>query len=199
MPKPVLAVDFDDVINDFNRAFLRHNQVTHGVLLQYEDLHSYEYTEAYGICEEEAHHRIWHFCHNLHHKVKPIAGVVEALKLLKELYEIHMVTSRCESIAAISHKWIDEWIPDIFANTHFTNGFTTKHPERRRLKVDVCREIGAVAHVDDSLSHVGSIAAQLGIPVFMLTQPWNKHETPPGVTRVESFNEVLEQLVQMAA
>lgn len=199
MSKLVLAVDFDDVVNNFNRAFLLYNQFTHGATVRYEDLHSYEYCVSYGISEAEAHERIWHFCHKLHDQVKPIMSVVGALRLLKEWYDIHMVTSRCESIADITHKWIERRTPNVFTDTHFTNGFTTKHPERRRSKVEVCRQIGAVAHVDDSLSHVGDIAAQLGIPVFMPSRPWNKHETPAGVTRVRSFDEALEHLSKLAA
>ncbi len=199
MTKPVLAVDFDDVVNNFNRAFLLYNQFTHGAKQRYEDLLSYDYCIAYGISEAEAHERIWHFCHRLHHQVRPIKSVIGALQLLNDLYEIHMVTGRCESIAAVTHGWLKDNAPRVFVETHFTNSFATKHPERRRSKVEVCREIGAVALVDDSLSHVGNVAQELRIPVYMPTQPWNQHETPVGVTRVSDFDEALAHLIKLAA
>jgi len=199
MMKPVLAVDFDDVVNNFNHAFLLYNQFTHGARQQYEDLRTYDYCIDYGIYEEEAHERIWHFCHRLHHQVRPIEGVVTALRRLNDFYEIHMVTGRCESIAAVTHGWLKDNAPQVFFETHFTNSFATKHPERRRSKVEVCREIGAVALVDDALHHVGEVAEQLQIPVFMPTRPWNKHTTPVGVTRISDFDEALEHLIKLAA
>ena len=199
MKKPVLAVDFDDVVNNFNHAFLFYNRNVHGATQTYDDLHTYDYCIDYAISEKEAHERIWHFCHTRHDSVKPITSVVEALRLLKQYYDIHMVTGRCESIAPVTHYWLEGRTPHIFDHTHFTNSFATKHPERRRSKVEVCREIGAVALVDDALHHVGDVAAQLNIPVFMLTRPWNKHETPTGVTRISDFDEAFEHLVKLAA
>ena len=122
-------------------------------------------------------------------------SVIGALRLLKQEYEIHLVTGRCESIAPVTHDWLGRDAPNIFAATHFTNSFATKHPERRRTKVEVCIEIGATMLVDDALAHVGEVAQKLGIPVFMPTRPWNQHATPPGVTRVSSFDEVLEYAI----
>jgi len=199
MTKPVLAIDFDDVVNDFNHAFLFYNRKVHGATQNYEDLLTYDYCIDYAISEKEAHERIWHFCHTYHDSVEPITGVVAALRLLKQHFNIHMVTGRCESIAQVTHYWLSGRSPDIFTNTHFTNSFATKHPERRRSKVEVCREIGAVGLVDDALHHVGDVAEQLQIPVFMPTRPWNKHETPAGVTRISDFDEALEHLIKLAA
>jgi len=199
MGKPVLAVDFDDVVNNFNHAFLQYNQSAHDAKLRYCDLHSYDYCVAYGISEADAHARIWHFCHELHDQVLPIKKAIRALWVLQRHYDIHMVTGRCESIAMVTHKWLESHASKIFVDTHFTNSFATKHPERRRSKVEVCREIGAVALVDDALSHVGDVAEQLRIPVYMPTQPWNKHETPAGVIRISNFGEVVEPLIRLAA
>lgn len=193
MPK-VIAVDLDDVANNFNRAFNAYSKSVHGARQSYDDLKTYDLSIDYDIDEEETHRRIFDFCHNWHDTIKPIMNAIGALRLLKQEYELQMVTSRCESIEEITHKWLDENAPNIFTVTHFTNGFATKHPERRRSKLDVCREIGAIMLIDDSLSHVGEVAEKMQIPVYMPNRPWNEHLTPPGVTRVKSFDEILEHM-----
>lgn len=199
--KRALAVDFDDVCNNFNAAFLRYNQIWNGVphSMRYEDLTDYIFHTVYGVEIEEINEWIWHFCRDHHDDfLKPIGSALAWLRVLRENYEIHMVTSRCESIQKVTRRWLDNYATGVFDQLHFTNGFATRYPGRRRNKLSVCREIGAVAFVDDALGHVEAVAAGLQVPTFMLTQPWNKSETPTGVIRAQSWDEIGPRLIALS-
>lgn len=196
MKKPVLAIDFDDTVNDFNHAFLHYNQQEHDALITYEDILTYNYQIDYSISEDEQHHRIWDFCHNHHNTVTPMSDALTALNTLAVQYELHLVTSRCESMTTLTHEWLDVHIPNIFTGAHFTNGFATKHPERRRTKLEVCQALDAKILIDDAIPHATSLAGA-GTPVIMFDRPWNQVDVPALVTRVFSWPETLEQIEKL--
>ncbi|HVX57219.1 MAG TPA: hypothetical protein VHA37_05800, partial [Candidatus Saccharimonadales bacterium] len=60
-------------------------------------------------------------------------------------------------------------------------------------KAAVCREVGAVALIDDSLGHVQTCAEQGIDGVLFGDYPWNQaEELPAGVTRCADWAAVLE-------
>lgn len=61
---------------------------------------------------------------------------------------------------------------------------------RKRLKSEVCKEIGASVLIDDALKHAEEVASH-GIPVLLPDKPWNRDYTPPGVVRVQSWNDIV--------
>jgi uncharacterized HAD superfamily protein len=86
-------------------------------------------------------------------------------------------------------------VPKLFSDAHYANGYASIFPERKRSKLKICEEIGAVAFIDDSISHANLVAAGLGIHVFLPDRPWNQEETYEGVTRVYGWKEITAQLL----
>src|SRR5690606_26884677 len=114
--------------------------------LQYHELNTYDYQQCYRISPAVMHERVWDFCDNHHATVTPHAAMLAVLEQLRQDFDLHLVTSRCESISELTFSWlIAADAADLFADAHFTNGFATRHPERRRTKIDVCQQIGALA------------------------------------------------------
>jgi uncharacterized HAD superfamily protein len=196
MPKPVLAVDFDDVVAGFNLAFSQWHNTHHGTAVTYEDIYSYDMAHMYGTDQHTANKRVFDFCHHHHDAVEPLHGAIAHLRLLRKRYTLIMVTSRCESIEEITHQWMERHTPHLFYDTHFTNGFATHFPERKRSKLEVCEAIGAVALIDDAVSHANEVSAGLGISVFLPDRPWNQEGVWDSVTRVYSWEQITEQLLQ---
>ncbi len=195
MKKPVLAVDFDDVVAGFNAAFVQYNNEYFGTNIPYEGIYTYDMPLLYGVDSDTLHRRVMEFCHEHHDRIEPIEGALESLAELKRRYRLEIVTSRCESIMAVTLGWNQVHAFRLFSAAHFTNGFATKFPERRRTKLEVCRKIGAVAHIDDAVSHANEVA-DAGIPVFLPTRPWNKGaELSVGVVRVTDWDEIAKQLL----
>lgn len=193
MEKPVLAVDFDDVIANYNQAYLTFNNREYGTTITYDGIHTYNMSQVYGMDGEEQAARLRYFSHHEHHTIVPIEGALAALDSLHETYRIMIVTSRCESLSDITHAWLavhsPAWTPEII----FTNASVTDFPERRKSKLPVCKDIQAVALIDDSLTTANEVAAG-GVPVYLPDRPWNKGDMVSGVHRVHSWAEIVAAL-----
>ena len=65
--------------------------------------------------------------------------------------------------------------------------------EKPVKKVDMCKRLGAIALIDDSLSHVTECAEEGIEGVLFGDYPWNQaDELPSGVTRCVDWPAVLE-------
>ena len=142
-----------------------------------------------GMSLPELFRRVEHFCHYHHDMVEPVQGAVTEVKVLSATFDLHIVTSRCESLRGITEHWLERHFAQLITDIHFTNNFGTKHPERQRSKSSVCQSIGAVALIDDALSHASEVAS-VGIPVVLPNRPWNRGVTPDGVVRVDYWHEI---------
>lgn len=150
MGKPVLAVDIDDTICDYVGDFLPFLK-RNGIDLRRDELY-YSLT-AMGI-PKELFEKFEHSGHLL--DLKPVPDSQLAISQLSDLYTIDAVTSRGEHLRYDTMRWMDKYFPQV-NNIHFD-----------RNKGAVCREIHAVALVDDAIR----FAMQFS-PSFVLAQPWN--------------------------
>jgi 5'(3')-deoxyribonucleotidase len=196
MKKPILAVDFDDVVADFNQAFITYHNNYHGTNMRYEDLASHDMSKTYGTDVQTMELRVIDFYYNHHDTIKPFTDAVAGLLELKKRYRLEVVTARCESLTGITFGWTTHHIPKLFDEIHYANGYASKFPERKRSKLEICDKIGAIAFIDDAVSHVNQVAAGLGIHVFLPNRPWNQaEEIIVGVNRVHTWNEITKRLL----
>lgn len=192
MNKTVIAVDFDDVVGDFNRAFLQYHNQVYGTAVRYEDITDFSACNIFGAKEQDFFERLRAFCNEQHESVQPVAGAVAALQRLHKRYALHVVTSRCESsMRHATEHWLNRWVPDVFSDVHYTNGpVSVKHEAQHKLKSSVCHAIGAAVLIDDALHHAED-AAKANIPVLLPDRPWNQGALPTGVSRLHSWESVV--------
>jgi hypothetical protein len=106
-------------------------------------------------------------------------------------FDLVIVTARHPDYEKNTKAWI---------NSHFENKFhdviQIGHPdvvEKPQTKAEVCKAIGAIGLVDDSLGHVQKCAAQGLDGILFGDYPWNQSdELPEGVTRCVNWSAVLE-------
>ena len=87
-----------------------------------------------------------------------------ALDILKDKFELHVVTSRQADIEVQTRAFVDKHFPDTFVALHFGNHFGKGGA--KVSKPDMCAKIGAVALIDDSLDYARQCAAA-GVPTFL--------------------------------
>lgn len=190
MQRPVIACDFDDVLMHFYAGFVPYHNALHGSNVQYEDIFTYDMTVIWKCDDPTIVQRVTDFVHSpFHADVMPIPGSVEAILHLRNNYTLDIVTSRSEAFRECTHLWAKNAFADSFRDLHFTNGFGAKEGTLKRHKSEVCMEIGASVLIEDALKHAHDVAEK-GIPVLLPDRPWNRSETPPGVTRVRSWDEI---------
>lgn len=188
-----IAVDFDDVLMDFNAGFLVSHNNLYKTTLTYEDLIDYDNWErVYGTDKETMTDRAKHFYHSPEHMlVSPVIGAVEAITQLSKTYSLQIVTSRPATVRENTLKWLDQHFPKLFHDYHFTNIYAADMDIKPRSKPEVCKEIGAVVLIDDALRHASDVANS-GIPALLPDRPWNRSHTPEGVTRVKNWDDVVK-------
>lgn len=191
--KKVIALDFDDVIAHFNAHLMVFHNKNYGTNLEYEDLVRYDdWEKVYGCDRETMNQRAFDFYHSDEHlEISPVPGAEEALGHLSEIYSLQIVTSRPEHVKEITERWINKFFPSHFEKIHFTNGFLGSTGSIIKNKSAVCREIGASVIVEDALKHVKDVAMS-GLPALLFDRPWNREETPAGVSRVHSWTEAVD-------
>eukprot|EP00600_Ochromonadales_sp_CCMP1393_P006042 CAMPEP_0174974902 /NCGR_PEP_ID=MMETSP0004_2-20121128/12127_1 /TAXON_ID=420556 /ORGANISM="Ochromonas sp., Strain CCMP1393" /LENGTH=256 /DNA_ID=CAMNT_0016225657 /DNA_START=3 /DNA_END=773 /DNA_ORIENTATION=- len=181
--KPVLAVDVDEVLAYFIPSLaVFHNETYrtsnaeggHAEILTSDSFHSYEFCNVWGGTMEESYIKMEAFFESVHFKerIEPIPYALEVLLELKEVYDLHVVTSRQHKIEALTLQWIDRHFPGVFTSIHFGNHYSREG--KSRSKPDMCREIGAVLLIDDSLVYATQ-CHRVGIPVVLFGQyAWNQ-------------------------
>ena len=191
MTRTVIAVDFDDVIGTFNQAYIQHHNDAYGIpQIAYDDVRTFDMTELYDVSQETIVKRVRNFCHTQHHLILPWVGVQDTLRSLNVQYEFHIVTSRCESLRAITENWILEHdLSDCFSEAHFTNGFGSIYPGAKRTKLEMCHEINAVALIEDAPLNALSVMDG-GVRVLMPERPWNQDFQHADVIRYTDWEDV---------
>ena len=115
-------------------------------------------------------------------------------QLIKKGYELHLVTSRPGAIEKDTKTWIENHFPGKFKNLHHAYNSHIHKPGSKKLKWEICKEIGAEILIDDFLTNALS-CAENGISVFLMDNPWNQTEDlPANVIRVKSWKEILAKL-----
>lgn len=169
-----VGVDLDDIVANFNQAFIPYMNRILGTNVTYETHRSFFFPDVYGVPMTEMHVYLTDFCHKGgHNSIRLIPGAFAGLKLLEKRYELHLITSRCESLADITCDWLSAHGVNVFTDYHFTNSASLLHPEKRRLKSEVCKQLGVVALFEDALHNANDVASA-GIPVIMPSRPWNE-------------------------
>lgn len=193
MSKKTIAIDFDDVVMQFNSSFVTFHNRHYGTNLAYERLTRYDDWEVmYGCDKETMAQRARDFYHSPDHMLAlPVHGAVEAISHLSSKYLLQIVTSRPDSTRSPTLKWLDTHFSKLFHNFHFTNIYAGANGVKPKTKSEVCREIGAVLIIDDAMKHAREVANS-GIPALLPDRPWNQGEEPKGVLRVHSWDEIVK-------
>jgi uncharacterized HAD superfamily protein len=124
-----------------------------------------------------------------------VAGAENAIAELAKDYALHIVTSRPESVRALTLSWLDKYFPDFFADYHFTNIYAGDEGTQPKNKSAVCQEIGAELLIDDALRHVRDVT-DAGITALLPDRPWNRGPEPAGVRRVYSWPDAVTWIKQ---
>ena len=194
--RKIIGVDFDDVIFSFNDSLHAYHNKKYGTNITIKDVTTYDIDKIWNCTPEEASEKVLEFMLTDNHDVTPpISGAIEALKKLSIDHELHLISSRGDMVADTTLKWIDKNFPNHFKSIQLTNQYLGV-PNKVRSKSSVCHELGVEVMIEDSLSQVANISPVVK-RVILLDCPWNQGELPENVTRVYSWDEILENIMQI--
>ncbi|MDO8729199.1 MAG: HAD hydrolase-like protein [bacterium] len=192
-----VGFDLDDVLLNFNDVLLQYYNTIYGTKHERKHRQSYELSEMWNCTREDAIQRMSDFySSSAHWNAPPVDGAVERIRKLKQHHNLFVITAKPEELKDRTSEWLDKHFPQMFDGVHFTNHYQGDGP--KRSKGEVCKELGIEIFVDDFLHNVEDVA-NLGIPALLFDAPWNQGEVKPPITRVYSWDEIVEILVENVA
>jgi len=197
MTRPRIAIDIDDVLADNAKGFIQFSNDRWGTTLQPSDYQEH-WSNMWQVDHDEAERRSLEF-HEFggHVGYEHIDHAFEALMLLKERYDLVIVTSRRRRVKGETLAWLDQHYPGIFTEDqiYFAGIWDEGITEERYAgtKVDIIKELDAQYLIDDQLKHCLA-AAEEGVQVLLFGDySWNQIEVlPKNMTRVNGWKAVLE-------
>jgi len=194
--KPVIAVDVDDVLgaeNDAVRTFINehygHDHTPEDYLVEGEYWGYWE--SIWGVHPEEARERLEAFLASpAKDKLKLVEGAAAVIDMLKERFNLAIVTSRYGRQLETTRPWLEQHFPGIFSRVEFVAAWST---DKKATKAIICKAIGAGYLIDDNPEHC-NLAAEEGIMSLLFGDyGWNRNaKTHPAVVRVKNWQEVAE-------
>jgi uncharacterized HAD superfamily protein len=191
MEREKIGIDVDEVLLPFAREFINYDRQRYPSDLRIEDFFCYRFEDVINISLEEAKQRVYDFNGADHSLIAPIEGAQEGLERLGDKHDLVVVTARHPQFASNTRSWLDIYLEDYFADiVHIGYAPLMEHPKR---KVDICRDLGLIALIDDSVDHVTECAEEGIEGILFGDYPWNQvDELPSGVTRCANWAAVLE-------
>jgi 5'(3')-deoxyribonucleotidase len=192
MSKPTLAIDIDEVLFPYVQEFVLHHNDKYATDLLPVHFTSYRFEDIIeGIDQAEAIQRVYEFCDVDHVLIEPITDAQEGVKRLSKKYDLVLLTARHPRFQNNTRRWLERYFPGGFVDLVMI-GFEYDPTVEPRTKASVCKDINAVALVDDSPKYVTQ-ATDVGIRGILFGDyPWNQVELAPGVIRVKGWLDLAE-------
>lgn len=192
----IIALDMDEVLVKFVERFIEFHDDIYKINSSVEQFTSYNFEVVYGGTREEITEKVRQFFYSGYCiDIKPVDGAKQGVEILYEKHhELCVVTARPHFSKEQTLKSLDILYPDRFSSINLTNQW---HSEgERKMKSEVCKELGAKLIVDDSLAHAYD-CAENGIDVLLFDDdyPWNqKDDLHERIKRVHSWEEALKEI-----
>lgn len=189
-----IAVDVDDVLAQSAVGLTTFSNAQWGTSLLPSDYDEH-WANMWGVDIEEVKRRTQIFYDSgIVRDYPPMEGALDALRMLKQHYNLVILTSRGSAIRQDTLDWVEKHYKDIFSDVHLSGIWDDIALHKYEVtKTDICRRIGAEFLIDDQLKHCIS-ANEAGITSILYGDyKWNHMaDLPNGIERVDSWKQIEE-------
>lgn len=185
-----IAVDLDEILAEFLSSVIAFHNDAYNTNLKKTDFHSYKYWEVWGGDRAEAIQKVYEFHQTPYFQnIKPVAGAIEAIKILKEKHELYVITSRQDEVSLATKKWLDQYFQDTFKEIYFTNHYSQTNANKK--KSDFCDSLNVDVLIED-LPEYAQECLKPNRKIILFDYPWNINTVVSGISRVKNWTEALE-------
>lgn len=191
-----IAYDVDEVLLPFVRQMVSFLG-TQGInVSSFDQTHSFDLHQVWGCTSEESGRRVQLFYNSSEFRaLRPYPEAHYVLHVLAD-NEQFAITSRHPRLEALTQSQLDPF-GHALTSIYHTGQYTTDGSKPSTSKALIAAELGIQVFVEDALHHAQEIALT-GIPVLLLTRPWNAGKPlPDGVTRIRSLEEVAPSIERL--
>ncbi|MCX5725991.1 MAG: hypothetical protein NT030_02200 [Candidatus Saganbacteria bacterium] len=180
-----IGIDVDNVISDSLPVLLSEANRLFSTDFAYDDIREYNFSKILGISEADMRAFIKKaFDDKVPMRARTIKGAKEAIRKIKETYEIHIVTARPKGYEADTLEWLNKNdIPFDFL----------EHATEKQKHIYAVQN-GIKTFVEDDMDEAVSLILN-DIKVFLFDRPWNRTSSNNnGYLRVKGWDEILNNL-----
>lgn len=196
--KARIAVDLDEVLNEFLPEFLKWYNLLNNTNLSAKDVFDYDWAKFMNISVDSAIKYVHEYFKTDEFKNLPVAdGAIATIQELAGKYDLYLITARQDILRDLTLYWLDKNFPKVFKQIIFVNHYSLDNSPKRE-KGEVCEELGCKVIIDDNPYHIQSLI-KYRIKVILLDKPWNISQNfPKSVIRVDNIKEVPGIIEQLA-
>lgn len=188
-----IYVDFDDVLADTTKSFLKILRREFDKSVNFEDIFSFDLKASFDLSESEYEH----FFQRVHQpevimEFAPIDGAVGVLEeWIKLGYQIAIVTGRLTSAYEASLDWLSKYnVPyhsfmmvDKYSRENIDTKIAVSMEKFSKMKFSLA--------VEDSAKMALHLSQKMGIPVALIDRPWNRRANlNPRISRYTSWYDI---------
>jgi uncharacterized HAD superfamily protein len=193
--KPVVCIDVDDTLVDYNLALRNWHNETYGTSLKFEDFKSYFFNEVWGGTMQEVIDKVEVFNKSgIPKKLSPMEDAVDAVSLLsRNGKKLFVVTSRPDYLKEDTEYLVNNLFPNKFSDILFSSNHYSKRENSGKTKAEICKELNGFL-IDDSLSYILQCQEEGVDAILFGNCPWNQSNGHKGITRTENWRKTLDIL-----
>lgn len=193
----ILAIDLDEVLAEFVRAFLDFHNAKYGTKFKREDITSYNFYEIFKEGKSETMRKIYELYNTRYFKNMPLVPFSKfGINNLSKKHELFIVTSRPRMLSDKTFKWLDKHFGKKFSGVYFSGKPFSS--DREKSKAEICNQLGARVIIEDNLTYAVECALS-GLNVLLFDCPWNKFDSiilekdvRKRIRRVFSWKEIVD-------
>jgi len=180
-----IGVDIDGVVSDSYPAWLQELNLHYGKKITV--INDYNMHLVFDVPWDDMNSFFTDNVERLFMIAEPVCGAKEGIQsLLRAGHEIIYITARTLEEEDVTVRWLTmHGIP--YEHVLFTG---------LRSKVDLVKQWGIEAFIEDYQVNATMIA-ETGVPVFLLDASYNQVDLSSGITRCQSWNEILEEIQRL--
>ena len=203
MKKPLLAVDIDNVLADFNEAFVNYANKNWNSNITLDQI-TEDWAKLFGIDDAEWQRRAKElFSDNsrLYRNLPLIAGVERELAKLEQHFDIIAITSRSRGAENATRYWLEENLPGIVKEVHFSgiyDKFENGIDSCKQTKGDICKKLAIDYFIDDEPKHCIASADHEISTIIFGEYPTNRDFSDPRIPRAKTWEEATNLLLKEA-
>lgn len=201
MKKKLLAVDIDNVLADFNDAFVNYANANWGSNITAEEI-TEDWAKLFGIDDVEWQRRAKElFSDNskLYRNLPLITGVERELVKLGQHFDIIAITSRSRGAESATRYWLDTNLPGVISEVHFSgiyDRFEDGVDSCKRTKGELCKSLGIDFFIDDEPKHCVASADHEISTIIFGEYPTNRDFSDPRIPRAKTWEEATNLLLK---
>lgn len=192
--KKLIAVDLDGVLSDTLSAFIQFHNEVYKTALARNHFYSDYYWEVLNEEKEITIAKFQHFTKTHHFQnIQPVKGAIKAITFLAKHHQLIVITARGQELAEETNTWIRRHFPNKFKDIHVINHALFAKTGKTVSKGELCQKLNVDIVIEDNLHHAHDCVSDT-TRVFLINQLWNKGALSKGISRVNSWKDLICQV-----